>query len=209
MPRTAEQILDRMKELYPAVWAIRTLEDGLGIYQGLAVELAGLEQSVSALVASAFILDAVGNQLDLHGKDRKLPRGEGENDEQYKTKLRSFADQVTKPALEAGMNSFLPDGGAYIEEGIKDGGFYDRQKIFADRGFVNYESKIRFFTAWVPLQTESLLLNAFADRQQAFADREDAFAETLGVIDSAIYKRIYQYLNRNRAAGIRFQMFIF
>jgi len=209
MARTKEQILQRMKDLYPAIWVLRTLEDGLATYQGMAAELSQVETSIDGLIASTFVLDSENNQVDLHGKGRGLVRGEGESDPKYQARIRSFVDRVTKPVLESGMNAQLTTQGAYIEENLRDGGFYDRQKIFADRGFTYYDDKFNYFTAWVPLQSESLLLDAFADRQQAFADRQDAFAETLEEIDAAIYRRIYQYLDRNRAAGVRFDMFIF
>lgn len=209
MARSPEQILERIKDLYPAIWVIRTLEDGLATYQGLAATLSQVEASVEAMIASTYVLQSQGNRVDHHGKGRGLVRGEGESDPKYQARIRSFEDRVTKPALEAGMNAQLATQGAYIDEHLRDGGFYDRQKIFADRGFHFYQDKFNFFTAWVPLQTESLLLDAFADRQQAFADRQNAFAETLQEIDAAIYRRIYQYLDRNRAAGVRFAMYIF
>lgn len=209
MARSEEQIFERIGELYPAIWVTQTLEEGAATYHGISKIMSSLEEAIDGLISSIFILDSSGPQLDLHGKGRGLPRGEGESDSKYQTRIRSFEDQVTKPALEKGMNSLLNTTGAYIEEHLLDGGFYDRQKIFADRGFYYYDDKLNFFTAWVPLQTESLLLDAFADRQQAFADRQDAFAETLEEIDASIYKRIYQYLDRNRAAGVRFQMYIF
>lgn len=209
MARTKEEIQKRIAELYPAVWVVKTLEDGLAVYQGISEIMSGLETTLDALISSTYIDEAFTNQLDLHGKGRGLPRGENEPDDQYRSRIKGFEDRVTKPALENGMNAILPTGGAYIDEHLKDGGFVDRQVCFVDRRCMIYPDKFNFFTAWVPFQDASMLLDAFVDRQNAFVDRQKAFVENILEPDVSIYKRVYQYLDRNRAAGVRFQMILF
>lgn len=209
MARTAEQILERIKALYPAVWVVNTLDEGLAVYQGIAKIMSSLEANVEGLIASTYVLEAFGNRLDLIAKGRGLRRGAGESDLKLQMRIRSWEDEVTKPALEAGMNTLLTTQGAYIEEHLKDGGFYDRRVTFFDRDFHFYDDKFLMFTAWVPWQASALILDAFADRQQAFADRQQAFMETLTDPDTGVYKRVYDFLNAKRAAGVRFNMFIF
>lgn len=209
MARTQQQILDRIDALYPAVWVKKTLVDGLCVYQSIGKIFENLELELDQYVASLYYLTSTGNQVDLHAKGRGIVRGEAESDDSLISRIRNFPDQITVPALENGMNSVLTTQGAYIDEHLPEGGFADRQVFFADRDCHVYDDKFLMFTAWVPWQVDALLLNAFADRQVSFADRQQAFAEDLTNPDPSIYKRVYQALDRDRAGGIRFNMFIF
>lgn len=208
MPRTQDEILARMRALYPAVWVIDSLVDGLAVYQGIAKIFAQLEIVVDEFVNSTQVLLAEDNRLDLHAKGRGLVRGESELDPNLRTRIRTWDDQVTIPALEAGINALLETKGAYIDEHLPEGGFADRQVFFSDRGMRHYDDRFYIFTAYIPWQVSELLLNAFADRQISFADRQVAFADDLLYFDQSIYKRVYDYIDNNRAAGVRFIMVI-
>lgn len=204
MPRTQEEILARIEALYPAVWVIDSLEDGLAIYQGIAKIMEAVEATVDEFVLSAQVLQAEENRLDLHAKGRGLVRGEMEPDENLRMRIRSWDDQVTKPALETGINDLLTTKGAYIVEHLTDGCFADRD--YFDRGVRFWDDTFCVFTAFIPWQISGLLLDAFMDRQ-AFMDR-DSFMDDVLFTDQSIYSRVYQYIDRNRAAGVRFNMII-
>ena len=66
-----------------------------------------LKKHIFAVRNNALILTATEDALDLHGKDRKLPRYAGENDEEYRNRLLAAAAIYSMEGTLAGMVSAI------------------------------------------------------------------------------------------------------
>jgi hypothetical protein len=205
------------------------LEDGPGFIQEpdelldaqirtVAAIMARIEAAIETLHGRTFITTADGAWLDQHGTERGILRFDGESDADYRARIQLIEDQVTKPAILAAVDAILQVGTAELEEHGSDGLWLSRGAIAeAFLGQRLYRGTPPWFSVYIQQQVESKSDTAFLIRSGAsgtlsFLTRTSAAWDVSMFLDgqdpapSDIYRRIYETIERLRAAGVSFRV---
>jgi hypothetical protein len=190
----------------------------------LAAIFSEAEAAIYSLHARRYIRQSDGSWLDMHGAERGVLRFEDESDGDYKVRVATIGDAVTKPAILARVDEALLVGTSRMDEWPIDGMFTDIQdrRGFADTTTVHGED--RGFTVYIAEQlaarsSRGFALDVPADPFKAvgtgvnhtFAgDPTDTvgeaahtmFADGVNPTRGAIYAEIYQLIDRLRAGGL-------
>lgn len=115
---------------------------------------------VQTWLDATYILQATGFWLDQHARDRALARQNGESDANLRTRIRSYADAVTTPAIKAAVNNLLTQAGVAdpcaVYESRRDQAYYQQANpstAFFGRGYRYGRSKHSAIVIIVPPTT--------------------------------------------------------
>lgn len=197
MSRTTTEIAQEVARFMPPHVAI-PLDPYLG---GMAAAFAAAEAVNADLALSTTVGGAEGVWLDLVALGDGMRRQSGEEDADLRARLRTPVAAITVANLEAAANAILAGygvSGAYIVEWFTDG--YADVDCYADSTIL--VDPYNRFALVVPLIGDAIVAGLFAD---------DGYADTDYMGDggeSPAYASIWAAIERLRAAGIRWSMFI-
>lgn len=197
MSRTTAEVLTELRLYMPAHTA-DPLDPLLG---GVAAMFAAAESTNEALSTSSTVGGAEGVWLDLLALGDGMRRQSGESDADLQARIRTPVAAITKPNLEAAANAILAgygESGAYIVE-WGDDGFMDEDAYMDDMLFVDPYNR---FVLVVPLIGDPIVDGLHLD--DGYAD--DDYMGDGG--ESPAYASIWAAIERLRAAGVRWSMFI-
>lgn len=106
------------------------------VWDGLAKVFSDAEQNLEDHVAQTFILQAIGNFLDLLGDERNFRRRQYESDTTYALRVQNLLNQSNPPALAKAINNVLIRGVVTIVEHGKNEGIFCNRDTFLNRGQV-------------------------------------------------------------------------
>lgn len=197
MSRTTAEVLTELRLYMPAHTA-DPLDPLLG---GVAAMFAQAESTNEALSLASTIGGAEGVWLDLIALGDGMRRQSGESDADLRTRLRTPIQAITKANLEAAANAILDgygESGAYIVEWA-DGGFADVDAYADDTILVDPYNR---FVLVVPLIGDPIVDGVYLG--DGYADED--YVGDGG--ESPAYASIWAAIERLRAAGVRWSMFI-
>jgi len=217
MARTEQELRDHYLQLGPGFLAEpeELLDAQIRLVAAMMSETEG---AIETLHARTFLRQADGSWLDEHGKERGILRFDGESDTDYRARILLIEDAVTPVAIVNAVDSLLSVGTCTLREHLGDGAFADFPgwQGFADMA-VAYDG-IRAFTVLIEEQLLTRADRAYAlpaattIEKLSFAGDDGskpsatAFADGADPTPSDIYGRIYQTIDRLRAAGVTFRV---
>ena len=200
MSRTATEIAEEMARFMPPNVAI-PLDPYLG---GIGASFAAAESAVEDMSTSTTVGGAAGVWLDLVALGDGLRRQDGESDADLQTRIRTPTQAVTVANLEAAANAILAqygEDGAYIVE-WDDDGFADVDAYADDTILVDPYNR---FVLVLPLIGDPIVDGVYLD--DGYADDEVSGYMGGGAI-SPVYDSIWAAIERLRAFGVRWSMYI-
>ena len=223
--RDLEAIRDQILRLGPW-WLCEPSEVEDAVLRTMAAIFERTEGAIATLHDRTFIGRADGSWLDEHGQERGIYRLTAETDENYRPRILAIEDKVTKPAIEAGVSAILVSGVATVEEHLPDGAFaseaLNTEQAFADHATA-YDATL-CFTVYVDEQFSRFNDTAFATSEgsgsspESFAventgdgswpDDPGSFGDSAEPTQSDLYARIYDTVDRLRAAGVTFRIVV-
>lgn len=136
-----------------------------------------LQEAMFLLREISMVATATGKALDLHGKDRKMPRYRGETDDEYRLRLLSAMDIYTMAGTEPGMKMVLATLG------------YRNSEIYP---LYKEKYKWRFLNTTTPLDGSITLEPTEPDAKLEYLGRWAEFIVKLNIGDASFTETQYQ-----------------
>jgi hypothetical protein len=217
MARTEQELRDHYLALGPGV--LQEPEELLDTQiRVVAAIIAEIEAAIETQHARTFLDTADGSWLDQHGIERGVLRYDAESDDDYRVRVKLIEDAVTPVAIVAAVNLLLVEGTCILREHLGDGAFVDFPGWQGFAGMAATYDGIRSFTIIIEEQIPSRADRAYAlpggvtIEQQSYVGDDGslpdvtAFADGVDAVPGDIYRRIYQAIDRLRAAGVTFRV---
>lgn len=173
-------------------------------FKGIAGDIERLQLDADDHVAETFILNAIGDLLDEHGRERDVIRLTGEVDAVYRPRVQKLTNQSNCPAIKELVDTFLVQGESQVVEHETGRPFFDRD-AFLDRAAVFSTINYNAFSILVDRQVhDPFSFFGPGPNRDSFLNR-DVFIGT-NISSQSVFDLIADTVNKNKAYGVLYRI---